>query len=116
MMTSVVITAFAFASAAIVVAQIMADAIILAVTAFAFALATSITIIAAIVANAVIRSAAAIVHCVPANRILNAMTARDRAVHDGLMNGPVIDASAATANVHAGASPAMRLTRAAGKQ
>ncbi len=53
---------------------------------------------------------------VPANHLAGALSSRDSAARDALMDGPVIHAPAATAHAHAGRSPAARLAVAAGEK
>jgi hypothetical protein len=64
-------------------------------------------------AAAAVRSA--IFDSVPADRTIGTARARDRAIADALMDGPVMHASAAPAHAHAGRTPTVCLAGAAGE-
>ena len=125
-MAAMVITGFAFAASTLGVAALVVTAFAMAamiVTSFAFA-SSEVGLAASIIAPLVVPVPAVITAVVethvltvrPANHRVGALSARNSAARDALMDGPVMHASAATAHAHAGRTPAARLTVATGEE
>jgi hypothetical protein len=107
--STLVITAFA-----------MAAVIVAGLTLAAIQCGHAASIIAPLVVPmAAIITAAVESHVIvarPASHRLGALSARNSAARDALMDGPVMHASAATAHAHAGRTPAARLAVATGEE
>jgi len=125
-MAAVVITGFALAAsntgvaALVITAFAMAAVIVTGLTLAASECGHAASIIAPLVVPmAAIITAAVESHVIvarPASHRLGALSARNSAARDALMDGPVMHASAATAHAHAGRTPAARLTVATGEE